>query len=824
MSTKEALKRRFDVSRLVFWKDEGGEAQEEAEALAEELGVEFVVVQNNEFGLKDRLIRQEPDTKFLIYRPGPLPTNEENWLWDLELANQVFDADQVTLITHELGLDAHRSLVEEHLPFFRARSRVDRLAKLVRETDSEPILKQKMMAVLLKQDDHNLTEVLRALLVEHSEDGTDGYEALTKFGLEDDLWNQVRARLGYKSSSPSVRDFSLWLFALAEGRFQKPIDQELELAQLGEARILFDSLRNHLRSSEAMKTLARKAARELDFDASAVDYKNAGTSDVFAETEGRVVASLAEAASLNAISRQELMEVLRDRQHSPWKADWRHEHDAIEAAVELSAETAEKPWCASFDDGLDRYRSQWFLVDQNYRHYLHAARSAGGHLLDDLTKQVEVRYLEFLRSLGNEWQKQVDEVNRWQSGVLRSQAGFYDNYIRPHVAKGKRKAVVIISDALRYEVAEELAERIQAQDRFQARLNANLGVIPSFTPLGMAALLPHREITVSDDGKHVEVDGRSTAGTKARAKVLETVEGTALQAEDVFAMDPLELRDFYRHHKVIYVYHNRIDRAGEGDRGGSDVFDAAETAMNELEELLRVWTNANATNIWITADHGFLFRNSKPEDHEFLSVTPAGDEVTARDPRFALGHDLKEDQSLKKFEAGQLGWKGDVEAQFPTSVFPMRAAGSVPRYAHGGTSLQEVVVPVLHVRKGREDDTRTVEVRLITGSDRISTSRLVVEFDQGEYVGGKVLPTTLRVALYVGDEMISDRKQITFDTEESSGADLRRELPLLLAPNADKHNHKTATLRVEEQVPGTSQWRPYREVAYQLRLGFMRDF
>ena len=219
MSTKEALKRRFDVSRLVFWKDEGGEAQKEAEALAQELGVEFVVVQNNEFGLKDRLIRQEPNTKFLVYRPGPLPSNEENWLWDLELANQVFDADQVTLITHELGLDVHRSLVEEHLPFFRAHSRVDRLAKLVGDTDSQTILKQKMTAVLLKQEDHNLTEVLRALLVEHSEDTSAGYDALTKFGLEDDLWGQVHARLGYKSSSPSVRDFSLWLFALAEGRF-----------------------------------------------------------------------------------------------------------------------------------------------------------------------------------------------------------------------------------------------------------------------------------------------------------------------------------------------------------------------------------------------------------------------------------------------------------------------------------------------------------------------------------------------------------------------------------------------------------------------------
>lgn len=821
MATKEALKRRFDASRLVFWKDESGGAREEAEALAGELGVEFVAVENNEFGLKDRLIREEPETAFLVYRAGPLPANEENWLWDLELANQVFDADRATLVAHELGLDAHLSTIEKYQPFFGAKARVAGLAKLIQPTDSEATLKQKMVAVLLRQEGHELTDILRALLVEHAADADAGYESLVKFGLDEDLWGWVRSYTGYDSSSPSVRDFSLWLFALAQNRFQPTEEAELQSGQLGRTRTLFNALRDHIRSGEAMQVLARRAARELDFDASSVDYSSAGNFDVFIETERQVVASLAEAARLNAINRVELTEVLRDREDSPWVSEFEREYDAIEAAVDLFAATAEKPWAATFDEGLDRYRSQWFLVDQHYRHYVHAARQTGD-FLDDLSAQVEIRYLEFLQDLGNTWQDQVDEVSRWQSSVLRSQNHFYNNYIRPHVGKGKRKAVVIISDALRYEIAEELATRIQRHDRFQASLDANLGALPSITPRGMAALLPHKEVSLTEDGKKARVDGLPSNEVVERAKILEGVGGTALSASDVANMNRDEMRNIYRDHEVIYVYHNRIDKAGEEDPKGSDVFDAAEKAMDEIEGLIRSWTNANATNIWITADHGFIFRNSPLQDPDYLNDEPSGDRAK-KFPRFAFGHGLVESASHKKLTADQMGLTVDFEAVFPRSVF-LHEKSRAGRYAHGGTSLQEVVVPVIHVRKGRSDDTETVNVRLITGSDRITTGRLVVEFHQEDYIGGKILPTTLRAGLYVGDQLISDRKQISFDTEEGAGAELHRELPLLLTPDADEHNNKTATLKVEEQVAGTSQWKPYRDIEYRLQRGFMRDF
>jgi hypothetical protein len=105
--------------------------------------------------------------------------------------------------------------------------------------------------------------------------------------------------------------------------------------------------------------------------------------------------------------------------------------------------------------------------------------------------------------MGTAWQQWVDEADRWRSAALSSQTSFYTKYIEPLVRDGDKKAVVIISDALRYEVADELGSRIRQEDRFDASLDAVLGVLPSYTQLGMAALLPHTTLEHSADAKTV---------------------------------------------------------------------------------------------------------------------------------------------------------------------------------------------------------------------------------------------------------------------------------------------------------------------------------
>lgn len=60
-----------------------------------------------------------------------------------------------------------------------------------------------------------------------------------------------------------------------------------------------------------------------------------------------------------------------------------------------------------------------------------------------------------------------------------------------------RENCVVISDAMRYEVGEELLGRIRNLDRYDAEIEPALASLPSYTQLGMASLLPNKEIRIA---------------------------------------------------------------------------------------------------------------------------------------------------------------------------------------------------------------------------------------------------------------------------------------------------------------------------------------
>ena len=371
---------------------------------------------------------------------------------------------------------------------------------------------------------------------------------------------------------------------------------------------------------------------------------------------------------------------------------------------------------------------------------MYAARTAEyPKPLEALREQVEKRYTsKFVYALGNAWQQQVDQVGKWRSSVLRSQTSFYAGYVEPLVKDGDKKAVVIVSDALRYEVADELGSRIRQEDRFDATLDAVLGVLPSYTQLGMAALLPHSALRHSADAKTVLADGQPTNGTAFRGKILESVGGTAIQAEDFKALNGDERRELYKANRVLYVYHNRIDATGDKPGTERQVFEAVEDTLRDIVDLVKKLASANATNIFITADHGFLFQDEALADAFFLSTQPQGDDIKVVNRRYVLGHGLKADNAFATFDSGQLGLQDDLEVQIPKSIHRLRLPGGGSRFVHGGATLQEIVVPVLAVNKKRKSDTRLVNVEVWPESDKITTGQVAVRLFQSEPVSDKV--------------------------------------------------------------------------------------
>lgn len=819
------LERSFENHRIVFWHDPEGEYGADLGGL-ELPGVQTIRVANDEYSIKYRLLQEEPAGKFLIYRGGKVPAGVGNWLLDLELAYGVFTADRTSLVAKDLGLTAAGvdEVVATHEKFFNAAKRVQSLKALLNDGDDAAKLRAKITAVVLGQREHSLLEITRALLVESAAGQNAKYDALVDYGLDDFFWRGVASIYGYETSSPTVDDLVLWIFRKAIEGFKSDRPGGLQNIQLD-----FASLRNDRRSADALAALAKRAARDLDYASSIEDanFRDLASVDLFEEVNQKIISDLARAVAEQTVTAREVAEIVRKRQSSLWLDGYKQLYAAIATGSELLTELASlNLGSQSFDEALDRYRREWFRIDQLYRQFTFAARTAEyPKPLEALREQVEKRYTNtFLYALGNAWQNQVDSVDTWTSSVLSSQATFYRDYIAPLVRDGDKKAVVIISDALRYEVAEELGSLIRKEDRFDASLDAVLGVLPSYTQLGMAALLPHSTLKHSADGKTVLADDQPTNGTALRGKILQGVGGSAIQAEDFKALSGDERRELFKANRVLYLYHNRIDATGDKPGTERQVFEAAEDTLRDLVDLVKKLASANATNIFITADHGFLFQDDALPDSFFLSTRPHGDDIKVENRRYVLGRGLKVDVAFSTFTSQQVGLDSDMQIQIPKSIHRLRLAGGGARYVHGGAALQEIVVPVLTVNKKRKSDTRLVNVKVWPESDKITTGQVVVRMFQSEPVSDKVQPRTVRAGLYVGETLISNQIELTFDQKSTDKRDRYQSAHMLLSKDANDFNNRAVEFRLEERIPNTNQWRLYTKAMYTLKRSFASDF
>jgi hypothetical protein len=285
-----------------------------------------------------------------------------------------------------------------------------------------------------------------------------------------------------------------------------------------------------------------------------------------------------------------------------------------------------------------------------------------------------------------------------------------------------------------------------------------------------------------------------------------------------------EARALLREHDVVYIYHNAIDKVGDALPTEAKTAEAVETAFKELLDILRKIYNANGYNILLTADHGFLFQQSDTATSDDLPL-PGASEWLFKSRRFALGKGIDENPTVKVFSAQELGLTGDWQAAFPLALgrFPLQGSGK--RYVHGGLSLQEVVVPVLHVHIARADDTEPVEVDLLRVPAKITTGQITLALYQDRPVADKVLPRTLRAGLFAPDGTpLSEVRTFVFDSADPEPRQRETSAGLTLSRAADAYNNREVEIRLVETLPGTTQTAVYKSYKVKLQKPFASDF
>jgi len=830
----ESLDTALARKRVVLWYDPNGEWTSEFDDYqapqAEKLRVE-----GNEFSVKVAISRAPLEQRFLLYLPSAKPPEQGNWLLDLLLAGHEFTADRASLDIQEAGLTLEfKELAQQHKAFFRSPVRNTKLKELLRPNDDETAVRLKMLAVLAKQQ----ADIDKLLLHAFSQldpaipDGDDPVEALYgNHRLSGYFWRAVGEKFGYASPEPNLRDFAVALFNSVCS-----IGPSGDL--LPHARVFLSIWKDSLSARPAFEQWSDHLAGVLHVEDQlneAPDGYDPDDDDSYELIERFVLSRLLQRFQAEA-SDPELLEVLRNRTTSCWYEKHRHGYQALEHAITFRSLLAKADLqVPSFEQGLERYCNGWWRLDQAYRRCIfHARTYQQPGLLKPLRDWLEAQYVNnVLLPLTNRWSDQVAGLTSWGSSTLPRQKEFHMRYVHaPLSSKGLKRLFVVISDALRYEAARDFADRLnnQAGKGWQAEVDALLGALPTFTQLGMAALLPGAQLGLNPADATALVDGQSATGTDNRDKILKAYangRAKAILAEDFLGLaTSKEGAELTKDHDLIVIFHNRIDRIGDKRESEAETCQAVEQTFDDLEQIMRKIASLKGSQAVITADHGFLFQQ-EPVDANDRAQFPTAKELSFKNRRFALGTGIKASAGQKVFTADELGLSGNWEAVFPLGLDRFPRSGSGSRFVHGGTSLQEVVVPVIRLKRERKDESRVVEAELLRVPAKITMGKLAFGLFQLEPVEPKKrLPLQLRIGLYAKADgaLLCAHRTVMLDSAASEAREREQQLVLELSNAAGDYNNQTLELRLERQLEGVATPVPYKTVELKLQRPFGSDF
>ena len=830
-----------DEARVVFWNDPDEEFGDFVSGLPFlNFGTTNVnVIKLNETGCletKIRLEQKEPESKFLIYSPTEEPDYDDDWLLDVRLYSRSFRADRASIILDELGL-ANQHL-REHLAtrrkFFDNKERLHKLKQIVESPDHELDLDRKMIAVVTKSDQSELFTIVRTLFHAWSEvDDAEGisladppgiWAEVVKYDLEDAFWAMVKARFGYEEDVPSLRNFLIRLFVTdlehcLHANLPGAYDH-LVLPPVGRhnAIVCLAQWRDSASKGGSYDVVSELAALSLELEGQLVglELDDLIGLQTFQAAEKIILRHLRDRVldTKDAPDATGIREIALKRQDGHWaslqvagdpsipRQAFHAAYNALVAAADYQAlkQTHSAGFASESPSALYRlYADDLFRFDQLYRHFCEAADEAekqSWDLLKSLRERIEADYSQgFLKDLSLKWGPFVDPggatalLKHWKIDGVKNQQHFFREHVQTRLDEAEnRKAFVIISDALRYEAAQELSEELNGKYRFEAELRTQLGVLPSYTSLGMASLLPHEKLTYSDK-VDVLADGKRTASIDQRTEILkrlEGAEGMACKADELIAMKKAEGRKFVEGHRVIYIYHNAIDVVGESAQEGQ-TFAAVRKAINELTALVSyVVDSLNGNYVVVTADHGFVFTESAPEETEKSPIKDKPPGTIKAKQRYLFGRNLgNHEAAWHGHTRDTAGADGDMEFWIPRGINRFHFQGS-KQFVHGGAMLQEIVVPVIRIRhrksKGSRSATKTkqVPVQVLGNNHKITTAKHRFQLLQMDAVSDRVKPITLKVGVYEGDDPVTNIETVTFESESSNMDDRKKWVTLVL--------------------------------------------
>ncbi|MCB0517802.1 MAG: BREX-1 system phosphatase PglZ type A [Lewinellaceae bacterium] len=817
---------QFPDLRVLFFFDEH---QEHSEAVAQlELeGIRVLRWERNNFFLKTQLHGEWASEKVFLYVPQAAPKNREDYLGfpllGLLIANKELSLDDVGAFMDEFHLQRHhKALASKYMRELQYTGVQEVLRPVLTPTKFEvPQLVQGLVSAFLRFTNITPWSVLLGKLLTlalpgeeaelarfqkkiHDNDLMDVLQAKSRdfFGLAfNDLsretllqslrriyYNQITQTLPEASSKDPYRELKI-----------KSNETLLYLNQL------LQEVERHKRVHEQLTEALALAGKDIlgtkllevyGPEAAFAAYAPDMLWEIMALEQGNL--SIQPAASIQRLEQLSMQSGL------PLPvADCLQ--FMLQAARLFERINGIRSYILDSPDGYVRtYAEDWMQIDMAYRRAIRIYRNgdfteASASLnLEAINAELNARYEKHLDAMNREWLRCMNQFGfDYRKLATPKQYDFFKTEVEPY----DQKVVVIISDALRFEVAAELLANMHGDTKNTADLRYQLASLPSKTSVGMAQLLPSKTLAFNDG--NITADGISTEGTSSRQQILLThrEEALALPFSQLLGKPQEELRDIFKS-KVVYIYHDVIDSTGDDRKSERRVFQAVDETIQELKKLVKsLHASHNVARVLITADHGFLYNDRELEEKDKEDM-PHKEAQTSHN-RYVITDDATPPamgfkiplEATTRFEKG---WYVTI----PQSVNRYKKQGVGHQFVHGGGSLQELVVPVIESSRKRQEITRKVQpILLQRGGLRIVSSILRTQLLQENKVSRFEKEITLSAGIYKDLELVSNEQIIVMNSTADAPSERMHRVELTLSTAAAKESFlKLKVFDVEDKL------------------------
>ncbi|MBQ9664282.1 MAG: BREX-1 system phosphatase PglZ type A [Oscillospiraceae bacterium] len=739
-----------DVRKLIFWYDVNGEFEEDIDSLELKNAKVLHLEKDNQFYVKYFLEREDKTTNYLLYAPFPKPDIRENHLADTIRYSKEFFADRASLLCLDLGISERcKPTIQEYITFFNRKDRTQAFYALELDCYTDRIIEDAMMSVLCKSKTASFEEVARCVLSDGELEENGILAEFAKYGLDKAFWQHCESVFGYSDPDPSLEKLLMSLFVTC---VQKTIHSDVPVGwqkfvsyKPGNVLAFMDNLMNSLIYSENFDTLSEQMYRILDVKKvfSSMLPEDLLDCNVFAGVDEiliRWIIGRLEAEDVDArLNGKTIPEICAYRRKKHFGSKYHDDYFVLENAYHLMLPGLYTP-VSSVDAVAKNYISKNFRTDRRYRYFYYYFDRLDDHsAFETLRELVENIYTnDYLNNITANWSRAFVEDEGHTH--LDNQLDFFSKYMKYK----KERVVVIISDAMRFEVGQTLLEKLQADERCEARISAMQSVLPSITSFGMAALLPHEEVTIGNDYK-VLCDGMPCADLKQREAILQRAKPNSrcIQFDEIKNSSQARMREILTGQDVVYVYHNQIDARGDKAASENEVFNACEEAVDEILKLIRdINARGNTYHFIITADHGFLYKRNKLHESDKISgISNAGKRYAITDKQLSQEGVVSIPMNLYLPSVGE-----DRYLLSPVGSDLFKVPGSGLNYVHGGCSPQEMIIPVIEVRTEKSRvSTANATIDLVSLTNKITNLNIKLDFLQREAVSDTVKETTYRV-------------------------------------------------------------------------------